>query len=141
VFVDEPIYPGSHFAWGEATKNGSRLPADTMFDGRLYTGSQITQNIIELARALDDVRAQFGDRPILVNSWLRTPAANKAAGGKPNSLHLIGLAADIRIVGVNPRMTYLRLSESWAGGLGNDGSYTHVDIRDSIGWDVARWTY
>ena len=35
-------------------------------------------------------------KPIIVNSAYRTPAANTAAGGSPTSLHLEGLAADIR---------------------------------------------
>ena len=35
-------------------------------------------------------------KPIIINSAYRTPAANKAAGGSPSSLHLEGLAADIR---------------------------------------------
>ena len=35
-------------------------------------------------------------KPIIVNSAYRTPDANKAAGGSPSSLHLEGLAADIR---------------------------------------------
>ena len=35
-------------------------------------------------------------KPIIINSAYRTPAATPAAGGSPSSLHLEGLAADIR---------------------------------------------
>ncbi len=141
VFVDEPIYSGSNFTWKEATKNGTRIPANAMFGGRIYTGAEITQNIIEFAHVLDDIRVEFGNRPITINSWYRTPAANRAARGKPKSLHLIGLAADIRVSGIAPAAVYKRLSQNWTGGLGDDGAYTHVDVRDSLGWDSARWTY
>jgi Peptidase M15 len=141
VFVDEPIYPGSNFTWGEATKNGLRIPIDTTFNGENYPATKIVQNIIDFAHDLDDIRERFGNHPLLINSWYRTSAANRAAGGKPNSLHLIGLAADSRILNVNPRTVYNELSEDWPGGLGNDGAYTHVDARHKLGWDLARWTY
>lgn len=141
VFVDEPIYPGSNFTWGEATKNGTRIPVDTMFDGESYPATKIVQNIIDFAHELDEIRDQFGNHPITVNSWYRTLAANKAAGGKPISLHLIGLAADIRISGISPRAVYARLDPEWPGGMGDDGAFTHVDRRDNLGWELARWTY
>lgn len=35
-------------------------------------------------------------KPIIINSAYRTPDGNKAVGGSPSSLHLEGLAADIR---------------------------------------------
>lgn len=141
VFVDEPIYPGSNFTWGEATKGGSRIPIDTMFDGRLVPAAEIVQNIIEFARELDDIRAQFGNRPLTLNSWYRTPVANRLAGGKPRSLHLIGLAGDGRIAGISPPKVYARLSGTWPGGLGNNTAYTHIDMRHRLGWGSGRWRY
>ncbi|WP_051038920.1 D-Ala-D-Ala carboxypeptidase family metallohydrolase [Chamaesiphon minutus] len=141
VFVDEPIYPGSNFTWKEATKGGSRIPVDTMFDGRLYSAAEIVQNIIDFARDLDDIRAQFGNRPITLSSWYRTPAANRAARGRPKSLHLIGMAGDIRISGISPPKVYARLAPTWLGGLGNNTAYTHIDKRDRLGWTSGRWVY
>ena len=141
VSILDPIYSGSHFTWGEATKGGSRIPIATTHNGIFYTAEEIAQNIIDFAHTLDDIRVQFGNRPISINSWYRTPAINKAAGGKPSSLHLIGFAADIRVEGISPMAVYARLSQSWGGGLGNDGAYTHIDIRDRLEWDSARWHY
>lgn len=43
---------------------------------------------------LDPVRRLYG-KPITVNSGYRSPALNRMVGGKPNSQHLRGQAADI----------------------------------------------
>jgi Peptidase M15 len=141
VYLDAPIYPGSNFTWREATKGGTRIPADIIFDGTLYPAARIAQNIIDFAEVLDEIRAEFGDRPIAINSWLRLPEGNRQAGGKPKSLHLLGLAADIRIQGISPKFVYARLAAYWMGGLGDDGAYTHVDVRDWLEWNLARWKY
>jgi zinc D-Ala-D-Ala carboxypeptidase len=86
--VTNPIYNGSHFTWGEATRNGERMPEQTNFDGVIIPAAQITSNIIKIAKELDQIRSEFGDRPITVTSWLRPPAVNKAVNGARRSQHL-----------------------------------------------------
>lgn len=49
----------------------------------------------ELLERLNAVRKDYGEL-IVVNSWTRCKAHNKAEGGKRNSLHLWGKAVDIR---------------------------------------------
>lgn len=53
------------------------------------------ENIVCLWQYLEDIRTAFGE-PIFINSAFRTPIVNKLVGGVPNSLHLVGRAADIR---------------------------------------------
>lgn len=48
---------------------------------------------------LDPLREMFG-KPILVNSGYRVPELNLAVGGEANSMHKVGMAADI--TAINP---------------------------------------
>jgi hypothetical protein len=136
-----PIYEGSNFTWGEATKNGTRIPQQTKFDGTIIAGAQISSNIIKLARELDRVRKKLGDRPISVTSWYRDPATNKRIGGVSNSQHLLGWAADIKVQGIEPCRVAKLLADEWKGGLGDSDTFTHLDLRHLMGWQAARWDY
>jgi hypothetical protein len=50
-------------------------------------------NALLLAEHLEPVRADIG--PIIIDDSFRCQAHNEAVGGKADSLHLVGLAADI----------------------------------------------
>ena len=62
---------------------------------RIPTDDNIKQNIFALAQELDKVREAWGSG-IIVTSWYRPPAVNKAVGGVSNSQHIYGKAADIK---------------------------------------------
>jgi Peptidase M15 len=141
VELTSPIYPDSHFTWAELTRNGKRLPQDTSFGGIIIPAAQIISNGVKLARELDKIRAQFGGKPIHINSWLRPPAANREVGGVPNSQHLIGWAADIVIEGYTPHQVAAILTKTWVGGLGDSSIFTHLDLRHLMGHAEARWNY
>ena len=141
VLSTEPIYPGSRFTWGEATKNGSRLPILTMFEGRVVQAAQITKNIITLAKELDKIRAQFGSKPMTITSWLRPPLVNASVRGVSNSQHLLGWAADFQIAGIAPHVVAAKLRPAWKGGLGDSDTFTHVDMRQLMGKPAAWWDY
>jgi zinc D-Ala-D-Ala carboxypeptidase len=139
--ANSPIYSGSHFTWGEATRYGERMPCDTEFDGDTIPAAQITSNIIKLAHELDKIRSHFGDRPIHVTSWLRPPDVNKDVGGVRNSQHLLGWAADILVSGIDPNDVAAKLTDTWPGGLGDSSVFTHVDMRHLMDRASARWDY
>ena len=141
VALTDPIYAGSHFSWGEATRNGGRMPQDTPFAGDIIAAASITSNIVRLAHELDRIRSLFGDRPVRVTSWLRPPAINKAVGGVVSSQHLLGWAADILIDGYEPSYVAKQLTDSWPGGLGDSSSFTHLDMRHLLDQGSARWDY
>lgn len=141
VDTNAPIYKGSNFTWDEATKGGNRIPQQTNFRGMVIPAAKITANIIELAKELDQIRAKFGNRPIYIKSWYRPPAVNAAVGGVEDSQHLLGWGADILISGIDPLKVYQQLSNSHPGGLGKNRYYTHIDLRDRMGWQSARWDY
>lgn len=141
VDLTDPIYQGSHFTWAEATRNGRRIPQNTNFGGIIIPAAQITANIVRLARELDKIRADLGDRPVHINSWYRSPSANADAGGVKNSQHLLGWAADIVIEGYTPNQVAARLTKTWPGGLGDSSIYTHIDLRNLREQAAARWNY
>lgn len=78
-----------------------------------YPSPEIEQiirfNIIILVdRVLDRIRARWGV-PVRITSGYRCKALNDLVGGKENSLHLTGRAADFTIDGLSPS-EYKRLA-------------------------------
>lgn len=125
-YTDQPIIPGGNFTWGEATKDGTRIPPNVT----------IVNNIIALARQLERARNQIG-RPFLVNSWYRPPAINQAVGGVPNSQHLFGKAADIQVPGFSGRRVANAIMLWWPGGIGiysNLPDVVHLDTGPRRMW-------
>ncbi|MEB3229628.1 MAG: D-Ala-D-Ala carboxypeptidase family metallohydrolase, partial [Leptolyngbyaceae bacterium] len=129
VYLGDPIIEGGHFSWAEATKNGSRIPADeTVVDG-----------ILRIAKVMEEVREFVGNKPITVNSWYRDPASNRAAGGASQSRHLVGDAVDFVVSGISPPQVNRQLEPWWGdrGGLASASCFTHIDARGY----KARWSY
>lgn len=86
-----------------------------------------------LVDLLEAIREHFG-RPVLINSGYRTPAHNRRSGGSPNSQHLAGMAADIRVPGVDVEEVARCAERLGAGGVGRYGTFTHVDCGPSRRW-------
>ncbi|MEM9770447.1 MAG: D-Ala-D-Ala carboxypeptidase family metallohydrolase [Cyanobacteria bacterium P01_D01_bin.73] len=127
VGTNDPIVPGGNFTWGEATKEGNRIPAN----------STISRNIVTMARRMESIRTRLGDRPMRITSWYRPPAVNRAVGGARNSTHLYGHGVDFVVDGLSARSAQRILDPWWSGGLGYGPNFTHVDNRGYR----ARWNY
>ena len=74
--------------------------------------------------------------PITINSSCRCQEHNHAVGGRPNSQHKRGRAADIVVKGVAPQKVYDYAVKIGCAGGGNYNSFTHIDSRTKSG---ARW--
>lgn len=102
----------------------------------------VLSNVKDLACSLQVLRDFLGE-PIRVNSGYRSPEHNKAIGGVPNSQHVLGKAADIKVKGVETEDLYLLIEsligygDMLEGGLGLYDSFVHYDIRGV----KARWNY
>lgn len=90
----------------------------------------------KLVEVLQQIRDHFG-RAVTITSSYRTPTHNAEVGGKFDSQHLYGLAADIKVKGVAPRVVaaYARKIMPQAGGIGIYAWGIHVDVRPY----VANW--
>ena len=55
------------------------------------SGQMMSEDLILI---LESIRNELG-KPVIITSGYRTEAHNEKVGGKPNSSHLKGLAADI----------------------------------------------
>lgn len=128
-YLSEPIIPEGNFTWAEATKDGSRIPESR----------DIVYGIIRVARVMEEVRSRLGNRTILVNSWYRDPASNRAVGGAIYSRHMAGDALDFVVVGLHAYTVYDELNSWWGsrGGLASSSIFTHIDTRGYY----ARWSY
>tara|TARA_R100001129_G_scaffold186658_1_gene179776 strand:+ start:8090 stop:8524 length:435 start_codon:yes stop_codon:yes gene_type:complete len=68
-------------------------------------------NLRRLATLLQEVRDYF-NVPIFINSGFRCKELNQAVNSSSSSQHLLGCAADIRILGVSPNSAVVRIIES-----------------------------
>jgi uncharacterized protein YcbK (DUF882 family) len=95
---------------------------------------QFLLHLLEKARKLLN-------RPVIITSGYRCPEHNAAVGGKPNSAHLTGKAADIRCVFSGERYDLIR---TFVGigvtrlGIGKD--FIHIDV-DTMLPQRCLWIY
>ena len=89
---------------------------------------------LELQAKIYDLELLCG--PLTLNSGFRCEEHNKKIGGKPNSTHLQGLAADLKSKMKVPIETLRQAAESIGfEGIGVYDNFIHVDI----GSDGRRW--
>lgn len=91
-----------------------------------------------LMAVLELVRMHFS-QPVTVNSSYRCEEHNAAVGGAKNSKHKLGIAADIVVKGIEPKLVYQLLDSvfpnSYGLGLYEKKGFVHVDVRPN----KARW--
>ena len=121
--ADKEKYISAHFQVKEFHSKNDR--ADLV---------KVDERLIEL---LENIRKSTG-KPVIINSGYRSAAYNATIkNAVPNSQHVQGKAADIRIVGVAPRKV-AQIAEWFlgnSGGIGIYSTFTHVDVRKGC----ARW--
>ena len=90
----------------------------------------------ELAEVVDKLREHF-NAPVFITSGCRCEAHNKAIGGAKSSKHMLGIASDLKVAGVNPTQVYDYLNKEYPNkyGIGLYRTWVHIDIRA----DKARW--
>ena len=59
--------------------------------------AQIVHNLRRVCQALETVREEMGELPVIVSSGYRSAALNRAVGGSASSRHMLGLAVDFTV--------------------------------------------
>ena len=98
------------------------------------------ENLKRLASFLEEVKAIFGGKPILVSSGYRSAPVNAAVGSKEKSQHRVGCAADFRIPGMTPDEIVRRIVSSdlkYDQCIREFDAWTHISI-PTIEWTKPR---
>lgn len=82
----------------------------------------------KLVEILQKIREYF-NVPVTINSAYRCEKHNKKIGGAPNSKHLYGQAADIKVKGVKPLKVAQYAESIGVKGIGRYTNFVHVDTR------------
>lgn len=90
----------------------------------------------ELLNVLELIRRRF-DSPVIITSGCRCESHNKESGGKLDSQHLIGKAADIVVKNISPVKIVKFLESEFPAryGIGLYNGWVHIDVRAN----KARW--
>jgi hypothetical protein len=138
VKLSDPIIPGSPYTWGDATKEGARVPET----------KQIMGGIIRIATIITEFTKKTGQQKWVITSWYRDPVSNRNADGATNSRHLYGDAVDFYFDGPEYTKFFKELwadgeggKQGWAGGIAQGSGFTHIDDRASQGEARSRWYY
>jgi uncharacterized protein YcbK (DUF882 family) len=86
-----------------------------------------------LILALQAIRDVAG-AGIRINSGYRTPEYNKSIGGATNSMHTLGMAADIVITGMTPMQVAAIANDLKLGGIKAYPTFTHIDVGRPRTW-------
>ncbi len=97
-------------------------------DGEIMP-EQVRANLRGLATKLEELRSHLGSKPIVVNSGYRSPEWNREVNGAKRSMHLVGLAADVRIPNISPKEVF-EAAEGFFNGRGLYHTFCHLDLRE-----------
>ena len=84
-----------------------------------------------LVHLLERIRYYAGEKPVIVHSWCRCGEHNKSVGGKSDSQHVYGNAADISVAGVSVDRLLQIAKRQGADGIGvyRKQRFIHIDMR------------
>lgn len=107
-------------------------PNVTLGEIACHDGTPVVIVHERLLDLLQEIRNHFAS-PITINSCYRTFAHNAKIGGKPDSRHCRGYAADIVVKGVSLDNLAAFLETKHVGGIGRYATFIHADV-----WGVSR---
>lgn len=91
-------------------------------------------DLLEKIRRKASQKRHSLSRAMMILSGFRTHEHNQSCGGAKNSFHLVGMAADIRMIGIPPDELAAVAVECGAGGVGIYPTFTHVDVGPRRSW-------
>jgi len=133
AFFEQNLPDIRHFKWHEFLIKGGSHAANGL---NTDPPEHLWENVVPLARALDEFRDQIGV-PVVLTSVYRSPAYNARIGGATRSQHMAFTAADFKVVGAGAggtatwanRMKAIRAGGLFEGGIGTYNTFVHIDVR------------
>lgn len=126
----------AHITYGELTLNQ---------EARRFTKQHQCDTALELCKFLEKVRAQFGNKPLVITSGSRPEPINSQVGGAKNSEHTYNApskgAVDFYIDGVSVYTVQDWCEKNWPYSLGYGAArgFIHLGIKE--GRPKVRWDY
>lgn len=114
-------------------------------EARRFDHQHQCDTAMRLAQFMERVRAQFGNKPVVITSGYRPAAINKLVGGASGSEHLYAVpgegAVDFFVDGADINAVQAWIDKEWpySLGLGAHRGFVHVGIRR--GSPRLRWPY
>ncbi|MBN1311986.1 MAG: peptidoglycan-binding protein [Anaerolineae bacterium] len=127
----------AHFAWSEFY--GCQGKYGTDFSGGKVSSSAVKENVRRLMWKLEALRKKAGNSPVNINSGFRNTTCNTSVGGASNSMHLYGVAADIRVSGKTPYQVQALAKTCGFSGIGRYTTFVHVDSRMEYPYGSQFW--
>jgi hypothetical protein len=124
-----------HFSNSELACHGTTCGPDG-------TGCRLNECKPELLDALEQFRTLVG-KPVIIDDAYRDPVHNAQIGGVPNSEHVQGIAADIRVEGMSGaelEAAAMKCSLITAIGRSDNPPYIHIDTR-AVTQGRVLWAY
>lgn len=95
--MNDKIYLSEHFTLDEMCRSSV---ASKRGISNIAPKGEVRRNLTKLCKKVLEPLRYILNRPIYINSGYRSYTLNKIVGGVPNSQHLHGLAADVRVLNV-----------------------------------------
>lgn len=123
-----------NFNWSEFhSKDGSG------FSGGKVGSATVKENVRRMMYKLEAVRKKAGNSPVIINSGFRSVSHNSRVGGASNSMHMYGVAADIKINGKTPTQVRSIVRTSGFSGSYAESTYNHIDSRIEYNYGSKFW--
>jgi len=115
---------------GDISKNFNRQ------EFRCRCGCGFNTVDVELLTLLEQIRYKFCS-PIIITSGCRCKNHNQKIGGSKKSQHMLGKAADIKVINMPPQDIYNFIDNLYPNkyGFGLYSDWVHIDVRS----EMARW--
>ena len=101
---------------------------------------ELNPETIRFGRSVQGLR-EYLKEPFTFTSWLRTPAVNAKYGGSSNSMHLLGLAADIQTPRHNSKKECAYTKAQWQNIVGKWHDLCLAEYGEGVGSIEIRDTY
>ncbi|WP_034328925.1 D-Ala-D-Ala carboxypeptidase family metallohydrolase [Alkaliphilus transvaalensis] len=123
-----------HFSWSEF-----RCKGNGSFSGGKVGAATVQENVRRLMWKLEALRRKAGNNPVTITSGFRSTSHNASVGGTSNSMHLYGIAADLRVA--NRTVVQVNNIARTCGfsGMYNMSTAVHLDSRVEYSYGSQSW--